>query len=193
MITKKIYLASQSPRRRQILTQLGLDFDIVLPDKDVDEKLSDIGIDEALKELALRKARAVMDKVTDGCIVAADTVVVLSDRIFGKPHTREKAFEMLSTLSGKVHQVKTGVCVLDKKSGRYLLECESTDVHFLPLDENTIWEYVNTDEPNDKAGAYGYQEKGARLVSRIEGCYYNVVGLPAAKTLMMIKELYKGF
>ena len=172
-----IILASNSPRRRELLGQMGLrDFKVSAPNVDewVEEGLLPARI---VEELSLRKARAAADKAGPGeLIIAADTVVALDGAVLGKPRSGEEAFAMLSALSGREHHVYTGVTVL--RDGRTVTEHERTAVAFRELEPGEIRAYVATGEPMDKAGAYGIQGLGALLVSGIRGDYCNVVGLP---------------
>ena len=173
-----IILASQSPRRKELLGQMGLKgFKIIAPDVDetMEENLSPA---QMVEELSLRKARAVADHVEDeeALIIAADTVVVLDGGILGKPADEREAFGMLSALSGNRHRVYTGVTVL--RGSRAITSHEETIVTFRELDPEEIMDYIATEEPMDKAGAYGIQGLGALLVSGIEGDYFNVMGLP---------------
>lgn len=173
-----IILASQSPRRKELLGQMGLKgFKIIAPDVDetMEENLSPA---QTVEELSMRKARAVAEYVEDedALIIAADTVVALDGGILGKPADEREAFGMLSALSGNRHRVYTGVTVL--KGSRSITSHEETIVTFRELDPEEIMDYIATEEPMDKAGAYGIQGLGALLVSGIEGDYFNVMGLP---------------
>lgn len=165
-----IILASQSPRRRELLEQVGITgFQVISPDVDerVEPGLSPAGM---VEELSLRKARAAADKTgPDGLIIAADTVVALDGAVLGKPRDREDAFAMLSALSGREHRVYTGVSVL--RGDRAVTEHEETAVCFRALAPGEIWGYIATGEPMDKAGAYGIQGVGALLVRGIRGDY----------------------
>ena len=138
-------------------------------------------------EIAMKKAYATFYSEKDDIIIGADTVVVCDGKALGKPQDKEQAADMLRMLSGKTHSVYTGVCLL--RNGESECFCSKTDVTFYQLDESTIDWYVNTNEPMDKAGAYGIQGKGALLVEKINGDYYNVVGLPIAKLNRKLKEL----
>ena len=182
-----IILASQSPRRRELLEQVGITgFQVISPDVDerVEPGLSPAGM---VEELSLRKARAAADKTgPDGLIIAADTVVALDGAVLGKPRDREDAFAMLSALSGREHRVYTGVSVL--RGDRAVTEHEETAVCFRALAPGEIWGYIATGEPMDKAGAYGIQGRGALLVSGIQGDYSNVVGLPVFRLGRILAE-----
>ncbi|MCI9222195.1 MAG: septum formation inhibitor Maf [Oscillospiraceae bacterium] len=183
-----IILASNSPRRRELLAQIGIrDFQILSPDVDeaVESGLSPARMVEAL---SLRKARAAAGRAgAEDLILAADTVVALDGRVLGKPRDQEEAFAMLSALSGREHRVYTGVTVLG--GGRAATEHEETAVAFRALSPEEIRDYIATGEPMDKAGAYGIQGVGALLVQGIRGDYCNVVGLP----LFRLGRMLSGF
>lgn len=183
-----IILASASPRRSELLRQVGIDF-IAMP-ADVDEAYrgGETPSEHALR-LAAEKALSVAGQVDEGIVIGADTVVIIDGRVLGKPVDRENAVAMLRTLAGRRHQVMTGMAVLGRPSGKMLQRLEVTDVWFRELGDDEIKAYVQSGEPMDKAGAYGIQGKGALFVSRIEGCYNNVVGLPLFALGQMLKEM----
>lgn len=176
---KKYVLASGSPRRRELMEMAGISFDIIV--SNADESLPEgISSYDAVRMLSEKKALEVLSRVEDGKIViGADTVVSVDERILGKPHDDFDAFDMLKMLSGREHQVYTGVtiCSPEKK----LSFVQTTNVYFYNLSDEQIREYVATGEPRDKAGAYGIQGKGGLLCEKIEGDYFNVVGLPIAR------------
>lgn len=179
MINHPIILASNSPRRRELLRQIGLAF--TTDPAYVDERVLPGEQPEAYAvRVALEKARAVAQRSRTGIVVAADTIVVLGDAILGKPANAKDAMRMLEMLSGKMHYVITGLVVIDSQSGKTLARTAWTKVWFRKLTPEEIASYVATGEPLDKAGAYGIQEKGSLLVEKIEGCYFNVVGLPVS-------------
>ena len=183
-----IILASQSPRRRELLGQMGLKgFKILSPE--VDEHVEGNPDPASLVEqLSLRKASAVAQRADEGdLIIAADTVVVLDGAVLGKPADEREAFAMLSALSGNRHYVYTGVTVL--RGGQTLTAHECTTVTFREVEPHEISSYIATGEPMDKAGAYGIQGLGALLIRRIEGDYYNVMGLPVYRLGRMLAEL----
>ncbi|MDI3280936.1 MAG: nucleoside triphosphate pyrophosphatase [Bacillota bacterium] len=184
---KRIVLASSSPRRRELLRLLGLDFEVV-PGGEVEYPYR--GGDPAAyaQDLALRKARSVAESVGEGLVIGADTIVLLDGRVLGKPKDEREAEEMLTLLSGRKHQVITGVAVVEAPSGRSSLRAVKTEVAFRPLRREEIQAYIATGEPLDKAGAYGIQGYGAVLVERVEGCYFNVVGLPLATLAEMLRD-----
>ena len=183
-----IILASNSPRRRELLAQIGIrDFQILSPD--VDETVEP-GLSPArmVETLSLRKAQAAAGMAgAEDLILAADTVVALDGRVLGKPRDQEDAFAMLSALSGREHRVYTGVTVL--RGGQAATEHEETAVAFRALSPEEIRDYIATGEPMDKAGAYGIQGVGALLVQGIRGDYCNVVGLP----LFRLGRMLSGF
>jgi septum formation protein len=176
---RPIILASQSPRRRELLTQIGLEFSI--QPANVDERIipGEQPEDHVLR-LAKEKAMTAAVCSGQGIVIAADTVVVVDDSVLGKPADRNDAIRMLTLLSGTVHQVVTGLCVFDADSRNTIVRTSTTKVWFRTLATHEINAYVDSGEPLDKAGAYGIQGKGALLIDRIEGCYFNVVGLPLA-------------
>ena len=182
-----IILASQSPRRRQLLGQIGLDHFIVRPARG--EEIMDPALSPAqlVEELSRQKAREVAGASDPGdLVIAADTVVAIDGRVLGKPHDREEACAMLSALSGREHTVYTGVTVC--RDDRMLTQHEATQVRFRPLSPREIRAYVDSGEPMDKAGAYGVQELGALLVEGIRGDYFNVVCLPLCRLGQMLSQ-----
>lgn len=183
-----IILASQSPRRRELLERMGVrDFRIVTPD--IDEHMDrDLPPQELVGRISLEKALAVQEQEGNSpIIIAADTVVALDGAVLGKPADQLEAFKMLSTLSGCRHQVYTGVTVL-RGEERYTVS-EETTVSFRELTSEEIDRYIATGEPMDKAGAYGIQGYGALLVEGIQGDYYNVMGLPVCRLGCLLRQL----
>lgn len=183
-----IILASASPRRAELLKQIGLDFQ-VCPSDLSETVATPTSPAEVVKELALKKAQTVGRRFNRGLIIGADTVVAINRKIIGKPENNRHAIEILSQLSGNHHEVVTGVSLLDLEKERQIVWSERTLVHFRKLRESEILEYVSSHDVSDKAGAYGIQEKAAAFVSRIEGCYFNVVGLPLASLVEKLWEL----
>lgn len=180
-----LILASASPRRRQLLQQLGLEFE-VRPQSCRETSRAQNPADYVL-EIALQKARAAQAQARpEDLILAADTAVCLGDRVLGKPADAQDARRMLALLSGRTHLVRTGLCLL--KGGQSWRCQRHTAVTFRPLSAGLIDWYVSTGEPLDKAGAYGIQGKGALLVEKIEGDFYNVVGLPLAPLAQMLRQ-----
>lgn len=182
----KIILASASPRRKELMALAGIPFEARPVDAD-ETILCCTPPEGAVMMLAIRKAQLAAEHFPDDLIIGADTIVAVGKHIYGKPDTSEEAFEMLSALSGKTHQVFTGVCIYTK-SGHRNAFCTRTDVTFFPLSEEEIRAYIATGEPMDKAGAYGIQGKGALLVEKIDGDYYNVVGLPISRLVRELKS-----
>jgi septum formation protein len=186
-MTPKIILASNSPRRKELLMQIGLSCTVA--PADVEESVLPGESPEAYAvRVALDKARIAAERAGEGIVIAADTIVVVGDAILGKPSDPADARRMLSVLSGRGHEVITGLAVVDAATGRFTVRTSATQVWFRDLSDREIEAYVATGEPLDKAGAYGIQERGALLVERIEGCYSNVVGLPLSLLGEMLRE-----
>ena len=189
-IMYQIILASGSPRRKEILEQVGAVFAVIVSEKE--ENPVNTLPEEAVKELSLMKAVDVAGTVSENTVViGADTVVAYQGQILGKPRDREDAFRMLSLLQGREHQVYTGVAILIKRSGREeerIQFYEKTDVSVASMDQEQIDSYIATGEPMDKAGAYGIQGRFAVHVREIKGDYYNVVGLPVHAVYGALKE-----
>ena len=189
----RIILASASPRRRELLAQMGMEFE-VCPSQG-EEKITEVLPERAVMELAQQKAAEIAVKTEgDAWILGADTVVVYDQKILGKPKDAEDAKRMLCMLQDKKHQVYTGVTLIriKKESGHFYQESrtfsEGTDVSFYPMTEREICDYIATGEPMDKAGAYGIQGKAAIFVKGIRGDYNNVVGLPIARLYQELKS-----
>lgn len=174
-------LASASPRRKELLSLITEDFDVVVSDADEDTISKDIPVSLYVQELALLKASATAKAVLkrkDALIIAADTVVTLDGAVLGKPDGEDGAFSMLKSLSGRVHEVYTGYCVMRMRDGKTVCNSVRTEVEFKELTDSKINGYIATGEPMDKAGAYGIQGHGSKLIKGINGDYFNVVGLP---------------
>ena len=222
-MNKKIILASASPRRRELLTQIGLDFDVVV--SETEEKITSTEPAKVVEELSAQKAEAVWEKLcsmtasqgsvtnaerldegsevfepeqtsgettmTDTLVLGADTVVACDGKILGKPADTEAAAAMLTMLQGRGHEVYTGVTILYEENGerKTLTFHEKTTVHFYPMTDAQIREYVATGDPMDKAGAYGIQGLCARYISGIAGDYNNVVGLPVGRVYQELHGL----
>lgn len=180
-----LILASGSPRRRELLDLMGLTYTVETPD--VDENFSGRP-SETVMEISRRKAAAVAARHSDSIIIAADTLV-FADGALGKPHTPERAKEMLRSLAGNWHHVYTGITVINTRSGRIFRNVDKTRVHLVPMTEQEIDAYVATGEPLDKAGAYGIQGMGGMFVDRIDGSYSNVVGLPMSMLRIMLAQV----
>lgn len=183
-----IYLASSSPRRRELLEQIGLSHTVI--NMEVDESLPP-GLTpiEQVVALSRRKADAAAHELAEGIIIAADTVVVLDGKVLGKPADETAAHAVLERLQGVVHEVFTGITVMELPGGRLLSDFERTEVQMREVSRGEIARYVATKEPFDKAGAYGVQGLAAVFVAGVRGCYSNVVGLPLFKLARMLKEL----
>ena len=179
-----IILASQSPRRRELMEKLNIPFTVRVAD--VDETMDpSLSVAEAVARLSRRKAEAIPREKGD-IVIAADTVVVLDGAALGKPADEKDAFRMLKLLSGRVHQVMTGITVLQNENA--VSHTEITDVCFRALTDSEILAYIATGDPMDKAGAYGIQNGAAVFVEKLHGDYFNVVGLPVCKLSQILKE-----
>lgn len=189
----KLILASSSPRRAEILRNAGFDFRVVPAHIDESQRRNESAIDY-VRRLAEEKARAVARQVTKDAggdsifVIAADTVVVIGNEILGKPFSAANAREMLRRLSGQTHDVYTGLAVL-QGNGTKRTAVEKTRVTFEPLSEEEIEDYIASREPFDKAGAYAIQGQGGKFISRVEGCYFNVMGLPLARLYATLRDL----
>jgi len=177
----KIVLASASPRRRELLAQIGIKFEVEKAERE--EVFNSTIPEEVVKELSLQKAEEVAERVKADIVIGADTVVAVDGMILGKPKNRDDAEKMISQIQGKTHEVITGVSII--LCGQFTYQtinfAEVTKVHVFPMSENMIKAYVNRGESMDKAGAYGIQGAFAAYVSGIEGDYNNVVGLPVGR------------
>lgn len=189
----KVILASASPRRRELLAQIGMDFKVII--SKADENISEPAPEQLVMKLSNIKAMAVYEEhgIEDEAtiILGADTVVAFDGKVLGKPKDTQQAKEMLSMLSNNTHQVFTGVTILYKKQGGLKSETfyDKTTVYTYPISDKEIDEYIMTGEPMDKAGSYGIQGIGAKFIKKIDGDYNNVVGLPVSKIYQKIKEI----
>ncbi|WP_374029612.1 nucleoside triphosphate pyrophosphatase [Bdellovibrio bacteriovorus] len=179
-----LVLASESPRRRELLKEAGFDFDVV-PVKVSEIPNKNLNVNEQILDIARRKARAAFDQLKSSRtgpfrVLSADTEVIFGGGPLGKPTDREDAYRILKLLSGNFHEVITAVCVIDSVTGKEVSQAETTQIYFRTLSDEEIWTYIDTGEPMDKAGAYGIQGKGRMFVERFEGPFDNVVGLPIA-------------
>lgn len=182
------YLASNSPRRRDMLKLMGIKFTKISADIDeiIDPKLSPI---KNVTQLSEKKCQKALTKIENGIVLSADTIVVLNGKIIGKPESKSDAKRILGLLSGDMHYVYTAFTVADKLKGRIETNYSKTKVYFRELSRAEIIEYVDTGSPMDKAGAYGIQDDyGALFVEKIVGCYYNVLGFPISKIHTVLKE-----
>jgi len=190
MFSQKLILASQSPRRAQLLKQVGFEFEII-PSHIDESQIQESDPASTVKALSLAKAESVAVRIDKGIIIGSDTIVVLGDDILGKPESENEAKEMLRRLAGETHRVYTGFTLLEKPSNRRISDYEVTKVHFRNLSDWEIDRYVSTKSPMDKAGAYGIQDQSAVFADRIEGCFYNVVGFPLSKFYTAMMEFVK--
>lgn len=177
-MTKSIILASQSPRRRELMLLLDVPFSSENPqiEEEIDPSLS---LFRAIEKIAIDKAKDVFQRHPNAIVIGSDTVVVINDLILGKPTDADDAIRMLKLLSGKTHKVITGVCLLSDK--KKIVFHSIAKVRFYPLDDALIKSYVASSLPLDKAGAYGIQDKGALFIKSITGDYYTIMGLPIAE------------
>lgn len=184
---KRLILASGSPRRRELLDKFGINYEI-LPAQGEESAPPELTPGERVKALAVQKAEEVAQRLNDpaAVILAADTLVELDGEVLGKPGTADRAQVMLRALSGREHRVWSGVCI--REDEKVLAESECTSVHFRALTDAEIHAYIATGEPLDKAGAYGYQGLASLFVERIEGDFFNVMGLPVCRMGQMLRE-----
>ncbi|GAK43278.1 Maf family protein [Paenibacillus urinalis] len=192
MKKQRIILASTSPRRRELIATLGLPFE-VRPSHTPEDTPEDYTPQQIVEELAYRKAKTVYDsydsELAGAIVVGSDTIVVLGGEVLGKPKDEQDAYRMLSSLQGRIHEVYTGVTCISGEDGRVITRHRRTKVKMKPLEPDAIHAYIRTGEPSDKAGAYAIQGLGATFVDSIEGCYFNVVGLPLSLLSEQLAEL----
>ncbi len=180
-----LVLASNSPRRRQILADAGIPFVVRVPSVSEELRSGESAV-AYVRRLAEEKAFAVALGAGE-VVLGADTVVLVGDQVLEKPRDAADAARMIALLSGRVHEVITGICL--RSGARKIVDTETTRVHFIQLDEREIAEYVASGEPMDKAGAYAIQGRASKFIDRVEGCYFNVVGLPVALVYRHLKAL----
>jgi len=180
----KIILASTSLRRKELLESIGLRFSVI-PSDYIEEQGLDLSPAEYVKYLSMRKGKQVSEQ-HNGLIISADTIVVCNDQIMGKPKDKKHAFEILSLLSDNIHSVFTGYTIIE--NSKIISSAVETKVYFHKMLELEINKYINTGEPMDKAGAYAIQGLGKKYIRKIEGCYFNVVGLPLPALIESLKE-----
>lgn len=186
---KKIILASGSPRRKDIMSSMGFSFSTIVPEGiDENSYLNPLELDQSLQTLAIAKAKIVSEKNPEALILSADTVVVSGSDVLGKPANYNDAFKMLQRLSGRSHKVMTGVALLCSEAEFCETSVISTQVYFRRITDEEISVYLHFPEYKDKAGAYAIQGKAMIFIDKIEGCYYNVVGLPVSGTINLFKE-----
>ena len=185
---KRMILASGSPRRKELLQTLEVPFEVLV--SDTEEVITKNEPAEVTKELSYQKAMAVAGQVEEGIIIGADTVISIDGKILGKPADKEEAREMIYKLQGKSHMVYTGVTVIAKSDDMVSASsfAEGTKVNVAPMTENQIEAYISTEEPYDKAGAYGIQGLFGKFIEGIEGDYFNVVGLPVHRLYEELKK-----
>ncbi len=190
-IKRPIILASQSPRRRHLLTQIGLEFAVQPSSFNEDSISLDTQPDEYVQRLALGKASDIASRLSEKhLVIGADTTVVLQNTIINKPIDKDNAIAMLKKLSGNTHTVFTGIALVSAPEGIRISSVQKTDVTFRNLQEDEITSYVESGSPMDKAGAYGIQDDfGAVFVENINGCYYNIVGLPLEMLYRKLRAL----
>jgi len=186
-----LILASVSPRRSHILRQVGVRFAQAAPEAD-ETWPAGMPVGEAVKVLALRKARAVAPGYPDGVVIGADTEVILDGTCLGKPDSQDGAVRMLRRLAGNRHLVVTGLALIEGLTGREYTEAVTTEVWMRSASDDELRAYAATGEPADKAGAYGIQGLGAGLVTRINGCYFNVVGLPISRLIECLQRIARA-
>ncbi len=184
---KKIILASQSKARQKLLRQIGIKFQVAKPQAQESRKLKTNCADLVIQN-ALLKARDVACRFRSGVVIAADTVVLSGKRIIGKPADMREAFKILKLLSAKPQWVYTGLAVVDIDNGKTIVDYEKTKIYMYKLTDKQIRNYFRKVSPLDKAGSFDIQGIGSIFIDRIEGCFYNVVGLPLAKLAKMLKE-----
>ena len=184
----RLILASGSPRRRELLAKMGYEFEILVPD--VDEHVSGPAR-EVVNILSRRKADAAAAQLSDGIIIASDTLVSMNGDVLGKPADEADAYRMLRELSGNTHEVFTGVTLADAADGRRATKVVCTQVRFRELTDPEIWDYIRTGEPMDKAGAYAIQGGARGFVSEFIGSYENVIGFPVGDIQEMLDEFTK--
>ena len=190
MICLKFILASASERRKDLLSRIVSNFEVKISNFDEEKVEVSTNIENYVKTLAEGKAKDVaLNCDNDSIIIGADTIVVIGDNILGKPKDKNHAFEMLKLLSNNVHRVYSGVAVINNQKNIMKSECLYTEVYFSEISDDEIWRYIESGECLDKAGAYGIQGYGGVGAEKINGCYYNVVGLPLNLLNKMIKNV----
>lgn len=184
---KRIILASQSPRRKQLLKQIGLQFDVIV--SGVDEKLNPRFKPRKQAEvLSLQKAQSIAEKLKNGLVIGADTIVCVDNDVIGKPKDESDAKRMLKKLSGRTHSVITGFTLIDTESKKHITKSVETKLWFRKLNDRDIQSFIKKEKPFDKAGAYAIQELAAIFVVRIEGDYFNIVGLPLYELAKQLRK-----
>jgi len=185
---QKIILATTSPRRHGLAQAIGLDFDIV-PSNYEEDMTKKMKPKDMVMGFAYGKALDVAKKFKQGIVIGVDTIVVFNGKNLGKPRTKEEAFKMLKSYSGKKQYVYSGVCLIDCKTGKTIKDCEITEVYFKKLEDKEIKSYIATGEALDKAGGYGMQDLASIFIKKINGCYFNVMGFPIYNIYKNLKKL----
>ncbi|MDP2947790.1 MAG: Maf family protein [Nanoarchaeota archaeon] len=184
---EKIILASASPRRKQIMEMMGVKYETISPNYDEDNSVN-LTPKETVMLFAREKAMNVA-KRSDGIVIGADTIIFFKDKKIGKPKDKEEAFRILKMLSGKMHEVYSGISIINTKTGEEINDFEITEVKFKELSDEEIIKYIETNEPMDKSGSYAIQGYASVFVEKINGCYYNVMGLPVNKLVSNLNKL----
>jgi len=187
--SQKIILASQSPRRKEILEMIGLKF-VVQKSRYEETRIDDKSPAELVEFHAIEKAKEVAEKYSNELVIGSDTIVVINNEILEKPKSEEEAFEMLRKLSGKTHEVQTGVAIVNSKNGKTISFVEITEVTFFPLSDEMITHYLHNYKYADKAGSYAIQDYSGLFVEKINGCFYNVVGFPVSRFNNFMNDKY---
>ena len=182
---RKLILASASPRRKELLSLLGYDFECIPATKEEDIDLN-LPLTQAIEKVSLAKAKDVYDKYPDALVLGSDTIVTIDSKILGKPKDENDGFRMLKLLSGRTHEVITGLAFVSKEE--IYVTHEVTKVKFMELSDEEINDYLLTKEPQDKAGAYALQGKGGKFITSIEGDVYTVIGLPLNKVYVYLRS-----
>jgi len=188
MTYRKIILASASPRRKQLLKSLNIDFEVI--PSQIEENIDEENFSfELIEKLALEKAQDVAVKIdVPAVVIGSDTVVVINEHILGKPKDKDEAFQMLKLLSGRAHKVISAIAIVDTITQKIITDHVVSEVTFKNLTDSEIYSYIETGEPMDKAGAYAIQGLGSKFISSISGCYNNIVGISLSKLVEMLKE-----
>jgi septum formation protein len=190
-LDRPLILASASPRRKEILEKMGFDFTVLIPDiKDENLFIQSDRIDESIQELAYAKAESIAAQHVSSLVFSSDTVVVLGNKIIGKPVDYADAKSMLLSLSGKTHKVYSSIALICENMHFNQTAVACTNVFFRDVPESEIDDYLTSDEYADKAGAYAIQGSAMTFVNKIDGCFYNVMGLPVSETIAIFKAYF---
>lgn len=181
----RLILASGSPRRKELLSLLGIPFEVIVSDfeESIDESKP---LEKEIERLSFGKAKTVFDKNEDAIVIGSDTIVTIDNKVLGKPKTIDKAMEMLEEIQGREHVVITGVTIMSKEKTETFYT--ASKVYFNPMSKEEIEEYTNTKEPLDKAGAYAIQGIGCKFINKIDGDYYSIMGLPVSELYTRLKQ-----